>query len=450
MVCKIIGWLEHPPAGIALIDGAAGRSWTYTELAAAVRSMAVALTSECKALVVCFCRPDAESVVGYLAALAAGHAVMLLDAEADAEVIDGLLDRYRPEFVLRGGHCERRPGAAAGALHEDLAVLLCTSGSTGSPKLVRLSTRNLDANAAQIVEFLEIDSDERAIQTLPIHYSYGLSVLNTHLLARATIVLTLASIVRPEFWKTIVRYECTSFAGVPYTFAMLARIGFERMRVPSLRTLTQAGGRLAHEKVITFAKFMRARGGRLVVMYGQTEATARIAYVPPERLLEKPGSIGIPVPGGRLSLAHDGELIYQGPNVMLGYATERADLARSDVNCGILATGDLATVDRDGYFSIVGRKRRIAKLCGLRINLDELETLLVGETRVAALEIDEKLVILWEAATEPAAADLARKVGRRLALPTSFIEVREVDQIPVTSAGKTDYARITRELSMRS
>ena len=442
MTSNLIGWLERPPARTALIDAATGRSWTYAELATAVRSTAAALASDRKALVACLCRPDAESVIGYLAALAAGHAVMLLDAEADAT--DKLVEHYRPDFVLRGGRCERH--FCAGVLHDELAVLLCTSGSTGSPKVVRLSAGNLDANAAQIVEFLEIDGEERAIQSLPVHHSYGLSVLNTHLIAGATIVLTQESVVRPEFWNAVARYECTSFAGVPYAFAILAKIGFARLHLPSLRTLTQAGGRLAPERVIDFAHLMRARGGRLVVMYGQTEATARIAYVPPERLLEKPGSIGIAVPGGRLSLADDRELIYEGPNVMLGYATERADLARGDVQRGVLATGDLATVDGDGYFSIVGRKRRIAKLCGQRINLDELEELLVAGTRVAALEIGERLVIVREAGTaQQPAADLARQVGRRLGLPAPFVQIRDVDQIPLTGAGKTDYARILRE-----
>jgi long-subunit acyl-CoA synthetase (AMP-forming) len=127
------------------------------------------------------------------------------------------------------------------------------------------------------------------------------------------------------------------------------------------------------ETVLHFGRHMIERGGRLLVMYGQTEATARIAYLPPDRVLDKPDRVGMPVPRGRLSLADDGELVYEGLNVMLGYARRRADLASGDVNHGRLATGDLASVDHEGFYSIVGRKRRIAKLSGQRVNLDELE-----------------------------------------------------------------------------
>lgn len=451
MTRAIVGWMERPSSRTALIDAATDRSWTYVTLATAVRRVAATIASERKSLVACLCRPNAESVIGYLAALAAGHAVMLLDGGADAATTSALIDRYQPEYVLRDGQCETRAGTHGGELHPDLAVLLCTSGSTASPKLVRLSARNLDANAAQIIEYLEIDSEERALQSVPFHHAYGLSVLNTHLVAGATVVLTPQSIIRPELWDVARRYECTSFAGVPYTFAILAKVGMERFHLPSLRTLTQAGGPMAPARVLDFAALMRDRGGRLVVMYGQTEATARIAYLPPGRVFEKPASIGVSVPRGKLSLADDGELVYEGPNVMLGYATRRADLAQGDGCGGILATGDLGAVDGDGYFSIVGRKRRIAKLCGQRVNLDELEALIAAETTVAALELDEKLVIVRvSGASLPPASELARAVARRLALPTAFIEVDEIDQLPLTGAGKTDYARLARERSVRS
>jgi long-chain acyl-CoA synthetase len=444
----LLDWLERPPARAALVDVAAGRTFTYADLASAVLRRAEDLISPSKSLVACLCRAGTSSIVGYLASLAAGHAVMLIDAAADPRMVSTILDTYQVEFVLDGDACERLRGAGE-PMHDDLAVLLSTSGSTGTPKYVRLSRRNLDVNAAQIVQALGIDSGERAVQSLPLHYSYGLSVLNSHLLAGACVVLPGASLVRPGFWEAVKEHRCTSMAGVPYTYTILSRIGFADLSLPGLRTLTQAGGRMEPATVLRFAQHMAGQGGRLIVMYGQTEATARIAYLPPERVLDKPDRVGRPVPGGHLSLAADGELIYEGPNVMLGYALRQPDLALGDVNHGRLATGDLARVDDEGLYSIVGRKRRIAKLSGQRVNLDELEALLAPHGRVAALEAAGELV-LARAADEATVAlrDLSRRASELIHFPTRLIHVLEVEQVPRTSTGKTDYAALARELGI--
>jgi acyl-coenzyme A synthetase/AMP-(fatty) acid ligase len=429
------------------VDVRADRSWTYAELAADVLHRAAAIPSRRKSLVACLCRPDAQSAIAYLGAMAAGHAVMMLDGAADRDAIDRLLNLYQVEFLLDGDGCERLH-VSDGPIDDELAVLLSTSGSTGSPKYVRLSRHNVDANAAQIVQILDIDGDERAVQALPLHYSYGLSVLNSHLFAGASVVFPGASLVRPRFWEATRDHACTSLAGVPYTYTILTRVGFEDTTLPDLRTLTQAGGRMEPETVLHFGRHMIERGGRLVVMYGQTEATARIAYVPPHRVLDKPDRVGVPVPGGRLSLADDGELLYEGPNVMLGYARRRADLAAGRVNRGRLATGDLASVDDEGFYSIVGRKRRIAKLSGQRVNLDELEILLVAHGRVAALELSGRLVLARAAGDATTSSrELSQHAGELIRIPTRFIRVLDVDRLPLTSTGKTDYGTLEDELA---
>ena len=205
-----------------------------------------------------------------------------------------LEDIYAPRLVLHpDGVIEERAAAPRHELHPQLALMLTTSGSTGSPKLVRLTVGNLQANARSIIEYLEIGADERAIASLPFHYSYGLSVLNTHLLAGASLLLPDEGIVRPRFWETFAEHRCTSFAGVPYSYAILERTGWRRHALPSLRTMTQAGGRLDPEAKLSLADELERRGARLVVMYGQTEATARISYVPWERLRDKPTAIGV-------------------------------------------------------------------------------------------------------------------------------------------------------------
>jgi acyl-coenzyme A synthetase/AMP-(fatty) acid ligase len=218
-----------------------------------------------------------------------------------------------------------------------LALILTTSGSTGNPKLVRLTAAAVRANAASIATALDIDGDDVAPTTLPLFYSYGLSVLTSHLLSGATVVLDRRNLTTPDFWGAIDRYGATSLAAVPYQYALLQRLRFAPDRYRRLRTLTQAGGPLRPELVADFHRRMSAVGGRLFVMYGQTEATARMTVLPPKLLPEKIGSVGFPVPGGCVTIGADtGEVMYQGPNVMMGYAETAADLARGDDLCGRL------------------------------------------------------------------------------------------------------------------
>jgi acyl-CoA synthetase (AMP-forming)/AMP-acid ligase II len=347
------------------------------------------------------------------------------------------------------GYTAARPTSASEAVaHADLALLLTTSGSTGSPKLVRLTARNLEANARSITEYLGLGPAERAVQSLPMYYSYGLSVLNSHLLAGGSVVLTPHSFMRPEFWRDVDEQRATSFAGVPYMYETLHRLRFDPARHPSLRTLTQAGGALRRELTSHFHARCAAAGARLVVMYGQTEATARISYVPPERLAEKVGSIGRAIPGGTLRLERlegmDGaaaELVYEGPNVMMGYAETPADLALGDVQRGVLRTGDLGAVDADGYFSVVGRLKRFAKLFGRRVSLEDVERELESAfpVRAIATEAGERLQVC--VAAEAAVADdaLVAHLARFLAVPPSAIALRRLAELPLTATGKKDY-----------
>jgi acyl-CoA synthetase (AMP-forming)/AMP-acid ligase II len=371
-------------------------------------------------------RADAASAIAYLSAARAGHAVILLEADADPSAV---IAAYDPRYVITGDQVEVREDAAPADLHPDLRVLLSTSGSTGSPKLVRLTERNVRANAASIAEYLQLDAGERAIQSLPLSYSYGLSVLNSHLHAGASVAFTPHSVIRPEFWADFRRYEATSFAGVPYAYAMLERIGMRDMALPTLQTMTQAGGRLDPEVAKRFAAHRR-----FFVMYGQTEATARIAYVPPERLADKPGSIGIAIPGGELSV-EDGELVYRGPNVMMGYASQRADLARGDELGGVLHTGDLGYVDDDGFFFVTGRAKRIAKVYGQRINLDEIEAAIDGPA--GAIAGDDRIDVFAERGAD------ARALAAHFRLPPRALAVHEIERLPLKSSGKIDYTALS-------
>ncbi|MDR3625618.1 MAG: AMP-binding protein, partial [Ignavibacteriaceae bacterium] len=340
--------------------------------------------------------------------------------------------------------------------HPDLAVLLSTSGTTGSPKLVKLTYDNIQANAESIAQYLGIDKNEKPITSLPMSYSFGLSVINSHLLKGAVIICSNKSMVMREFWNTFNHYKCTSFSGVPYNYQMLQRLKFDKMDVPSLKTMTQAGGRLSEEFIKYFYDLTVKKGIRFFVMYGQTEATARISYVPYEKLGEKIGSIGIPIPNGEINIFPDeneitaspiqGELIYYGKNVMMGYAENKEDLAKDDELHGVLHTGDLAYKDADGFCYITGRLKRFIKLFGLRVNLDEVEKMIENHfgTAAACYGGDDALKVLVQSQDKSIIEPVKRKIIDTYKIHHTFVVVNCVDTIPVTSSGKKDYTLIQR------
>lgn len=388
--------------------------------------------------------PTVEFVVGYLAALAGGHSVLLAR--------DGVLPRaYGASAAwVDGGFAPT--GSAPPALHPDLRLLLSTSGSTGSPKLVRLSQSNLETNAGAIASYLGLTADDRAITTLPLDYCYGLSVLHSHLAVGASVVLTDLSVAEPTLWDLARTAGVTSFAGVPYTFDLLDAAGWPEL--PSLRLVTQAGGRLAPERVGAVAARGRREGWELFVMYGQTEATARMAYLPPALAEAHPAAIGVAIPGGTLRLepvdghpADIGELVYAGPNVMMGYAHGASDLALGP-ELSELRTGDLARRNDDGLFEVVGRRSRFAKLFGQRIDLDRAETLLtLGDHEVACAESVDgtRLVVALAGEPDPVAVEeVSVTATAATGLPEHAVSVVPVPAVPRLPNGKVDQAAVAR------
>jgi acyl-CoA synthetase (AMP-forming)/AMP-acid ligase II len=445
----------------AVYSETTARWWSYPEISEAVAREREALDSIPKALLFNFCRNDENSLFPYLAALDAGHAVAMLDDVLSADFKAKLIELYQPDFIVSRtsipiagyepvrGVLWRRSRPSEVPLHPDLSLLLSTSGSTGSPKFVRLTRRNVESNAASICEVLGIGPADRAIASLPMHYSYGLSVLNTHLLAGAGVVLTDEGLLTAGFWTAFRTLECTSLAGVPYSYQILNRLNPDRLNVPSLQTMTQAGGKLNNELIARFSEWMARRGGRFFVMYGQTEAAPRISTLPHDALPAKLGPVGPPIPGGRVEIEIDsglttepkrtGELVYSGPNVMMGYATSRADLALGDILGGRLHTGDMAYLDEQGYIYMTGRAKRDAKLFGLRINLDEVENMLRVYGPTAVVSADDKLCIYCEYGDEAAFAQYRQELADRLKVNYNAFAFERVAKLPTTSSGKIDY-----------
>jgi acyl-CoA synthetase (AMP-forming)/AMP-acid ligase II len=416
---------------------------SYAELAARVTRRAAEFGTR-RRLILLETRNDVYTLVSYLGALAGGHVVLPLPAGSD---YGSVVDAYDPDTVIRQGATEFRHRPRRD-MHPDLALLMSTSGSTGSPKLVRLSRASLDANADAIATYLDIRPTDRAATTLPMSYCYGLSVVHSHLLRGAGLILTEHSVVDDDFWESVRRHGATTFAGVPHTFDLLDRVGFDGMDLPSLRYITQAGGRLAPERVRRFADLGAARGWQLFVMYGATEATARMAYLPPVLARDHPASIGVPVPGGSFTLEpidgmpdDVGELVYTGPNVMLGYATTAADLSLGRT-VEELRTGDIARL-RDGLYEVVGRSSRFVKLYGLRIDLQRVESALQADGIDAICTDGDGLLLV---AAEPSDRDVAPLAGEASGLPRAAIRVIDVEQAPRLPSGKPDYPAV-RELA---
>lgn len=391
-----------------------------------------------------------DPIAFYIGALRAGHVVIPVEGSKSAKIIAKPLEP-NGAYVIDSGtwkfvNYNNEPISMA----SDLAVLLSTSGSTGSQKLVRLSHQNLWSNALAISDYLDLRPGERAITTLPAYYSYGLSILHTHLLLGHTIVLNSQSVVTPQFWDTVSKERVTSIAGVPHSYELLERVGFLDRDLPELRYLTQAGGKLSDTEVRKFAQWADRFNKRFYVMYGQTEAAPRMAYLPPADASEYPDCVGLAIPGGEFRLEpiagvsdlpkDAGELVYKGPNVMMGYAYTQTDLALGR-GPDEIHTGDIAVRNARGYYRIVGRLSRFAKLFGLRISYDAVERRLDAVGIQAAVSGDDTglVVVTTTASSANRSSEL---LAEDLGIPASAIHVVEVEEIPRLSSGKTDYAKI--------
>lgn len=468
-------WKFNDFGGKTAIITEDGRQISYAKLLQDGTELCRQISGRC--LVFCLCRSEYASVMGYTAFLEGGIIPTLLDAELDRELLWKLIKLYCPdylwvpeksadEFCIQDGYdgiymseCYcliRTPFSHVYPLHDDLALLLTTSGSTGSPKFVKQTRSNIISNTESIIEYLGIDGNERAITTLPMSYTYGLSIINTHLYVGAVVILTGKGLMQKEFWRQLKEFEATSFGGVPYTYEMLDKLRFFRMELPKLTTMTQAGGKLPPALHKKFAEYAEENDKRLVIMYGATEATARMGYLPADKALEKYGSMGFAIPGGAFSLIDEdgtiidepdvaGELVYEGPNVTMGYAQCGEDLIRPDERNGIYHTGDIAKRDEDGFYYITGRKKRFLKMFGSRVNMDEIEQLVKAAFQglgCACGGVDDKMYLF--VTDKDVLDDIKRYIVEKTGINPAAIFVKFLEEIPKNDSGKTLYVALER------
>ena len=449
-----------------------GNSVTYDELLSESKKISDAIGRRC--LIFSLCQNSLGSMIGYTAFVNNKIVPVLLNSELEKNLLDNLLEIYKPSFIWLperlldsfsdvkniyysyGYVLVKTSYDIEYTLNDELCLLLTTSGSTGSPKFVRQSYKNVKANAESIAEYLELDSTEKPITTLPMNYTYGLSIINSHLFVGAEILVTDKGLMQKEFWKFLKESGATSFGGVPYTYEMLDKLRFGRMKLPSLRYMTQAGGKLIKELHSKFAEYAINNDKKFIVMYGQCEATARMGYLPAKYSLSKCGSMGIAIPGGRFYLVDEngnnitesgitGELVYEGDNVTLGYAEKGEDLCLGDERHGILYTGDMAMYDEDGFYYIVGRKKRFLKIYGNRVNLDETERIIKGHfegINVACGGVDDHMYIFIT--DEGISNEVKSFVVSMTKLNPAAFKTIIVDDIPKNDSGKTLYKALEK------
>lgn len=385
----------------ALIEN--GKYISYQDLISIAEKISKKMHNK-KNLVFLLGKNNFETLVAYISFIFQGHAIALIDYRINNIFLKKLIKAYKPNYI----YCERNKFNFESSynstfkfktyilykkkkfldpiINKKLMLLISTSGSTGSPKLVKQSYTNVESNIKSIVKYLNIKKEDVTITTLPISYVYGLSVINTHLSAGATVVLTNKSMVEKDFWKMIEKYNVNNFSGVPYNYTLIDK--FKKFDLPkSIKYTTQAGGKMNHLFINKIINLYKQNKTKFIQMYGAAEATSRMSYLKWSDAPKKIGSIGKPIPGGKFYLINEkgkkikkknklGELVYLGKNVAMGYAKNIDDLALPDLNNGILKTGDLAYVDKDGFYYVKGRKNRYIKLFGTRVSLSELENIL--------------------------------------------------------------------------
>ena len=457
---------------------------TREDLRAGSLRLAEQIVSDRKRLVFLLSGNNSATVISLLAAAAAGHAIALIDPSLPEDKLKGLVEAYEPELVF-GTHAvgellrdlteasarwrsfespagdiawmARQGGSPSIDIDPALQLILSTSGTTGGRKYVRLSRDALVANAAQIAETLSIGEDSTGIAHLPLHYSYGLSVVTSHLAAGGRVYLMTDSIASPSFWFKIDDAGGSHFPGVPFHYVALERLG-EEIVPDSVRVFTQAGGALDPGIQAKIHDLATRRNGRFFAMYGQTEASPRMTILQHSDFSRKAGSVGPAVPGGRLSIIDErgnlvaadgiGEVVYEGPNVMMGYAISRSDLSKGDELKGRLETGDLGRIDADGFLYLTGRTKRFAKIAGYRLDLDVIEEDLFTVCSVACVDLGDKIAVVHERKSETALKSRLRKLAANYRVPLSTFSLLKTAQIPRGANGKVDYSKLKDSLGV--
>ncbi len=456
--------IDKKPTGKAAMINDKDEILTYGQLVDFCTSYKLLIQERC--LVFILCENTIGATSAFVASIENRVVPLMINCDIEQQLMNSLVATYKPAYVWLPERMEERfHGEVVGSfrgyllihlrneaheMYSELSLLLTTSGSTGSPKLVRHSYANLDATAQNVAAAFELKNDEMAMISLPINFTQGLSTVTSNLWIGGTILLSTGTLVQKEFWKMMKNYGATSFTGVPYSYDILDKMRFTRMELPALRIINQGGGRLTDEMFAKLSNYAKENGKHFVATYGSTETTSRMAYLKPEFAERKKGSIGNSIPGGKIKLLDEkgaeitspkvvGEIVYYGANVTLGYSECIDDLKKGDQRCGVYHTGDLAYFDEDNCFFITGRKNRFLKLFGYRIGLDETERLLKSKynSDFACVGTDKRMIIYT--VTSGYTIEIGKFLQDKTGINSQAFEVRILESIPKNTAGKTQY-----------
>lgn len=458
---KLFDYIEEHNQ-LSIINCKDSKEYNYKDVLFSLPS----ITSKEKNLVFLYLESDLISVACYLTILNSPHTIALLSSSLETTLKRRLENEYNPYIIfdqtrenidnftsanikneILETHFHFNIHNEGLKIHDNCKILLSTSGTTGSPKFVKLSEDNIIENALSIADYLPINRNDCTPLNLPLFYSYGFSIFNSNAISGGKIVCNLPMILDNRFWEALNRYKFTSIAGIPYIYEMLSNVGFFKKNLPSLKYLTQAGGHLNKKVKKQFYKYAKHNEISFFVMYGQTEAAPRISYVPANKLGDKLGSIGIPIKNGNLDIDNEtGELLYSGPNIFGGYASKASDLEKWET-ISSLKTGDLAKKDKDGYFYIKGRIKRFVKIFGNRINLDELENILkltTNTSQITCLGIDDKFILVAHSSSSLNEEAVTDKLFKTYKIHGNAVQIKYFDDLPKTENGKINYKKIEK------
>lgn len=459
-------------SSVALIDNE-GNMVTYGELAELMHT--VGSKAESRSVIFILCKNTVGSMLGYLGFIEHDSIPLNLNSKIDKDFLYSLIDTYKPSYLWIPeedknsfryktvfsiyGYALLRTGYEQYDVNDKLQFLMTTSGSTGSPKLVRYKKGNLEANAKNVALAFGWTEEERPVCDLGMQYTMGLNVINTHLYVGASVLLTTFNLLSGEFWDYIRTERATNFTGVPFSYDIFYRLKFENMELPYLKTLSQGGGKLTEDRFRQLAEYAERTGKRFIASFGTTETSARMACLPAELALSKTGSIGRAIPEGELFLISEsgnmlenmeaeGELCYKGPNVTMGYAMCKEDLKKDDEFCGIYHTGDIAARDKDGCYFITGRMSRFLKLLSYRVSLDTCERLIQQNFNIecACTGTDERMNIYITDASKK--NDVTDFISVKTGLYKSLFKVFAVPYILRNDSGKIQYRAMDTQYSL--
>lgn len=424
-----------------------------------------------KSLVLIITSNSLAPIISYVSGIKNSFVTILADIKTDKKNIQEIIKAYKPKFLILPKEHLLKFSREKNIVYsfydyliikinnskkfisnKELCVLMPTSGSMGSQKFVKISKENLKSNSNSIIKYLKIKKHDKSITNMPISYSYMLSIINTHLECGASIVVTNKTMLEKAFWDQLAKNKITFFNGVPYIYEILIRLGLKNCKLETIKTFTQAGGKLNEKYLMEIIKFCKNNKKKFFVMYGQAEASPRMTYLDWKSCEKKIGSIGKAIPSTKIWISNSqrkkiskpyqiGELTFYGRNVSSGYSYKFSDLNNKLKKKKILYTGDLAYFDKEKFFYIKGRKNRIFKIYGNRINLDEVEFRMKKKNYDVVLkEVNNKLNVFFEKyySKNKILKNLNEIIGQNILQ----IKFNNLKKFPRTNSGKINYKKL--------